>query len=95
MVPFVPEAKSAEEPVNFNLGIRGPHTNVVTMLVCDARAFDTEFEVYTTAFALHLKEFARFDDRCRVGVLGVMNAFGFGESTGGKFACEIELMKMR
>jgi hypothetical protein len=45
----VPEAKSTEETFNFDFGIRGPHTNVVAMLIRDTGTFNAEFQVHTIA----------------------------------------------
>jgi hypothetical protein len=55
IVPLVPEAKDTKKTFDFDFGIRGPHTDVITMLICDTRPLDAKFEVDTIAVGLHLK----------------------------------------
>ncbi len=83
---FGVEAEGAEESVDFDFGVGGPETDVVTVLVGYAGAFGGELDVYAVPVEGVLEELTGDGERGGVRVFGVVDAFGTGESARGEFA---------
>ena len=62
-VLLVVETESAEQALNLNLGVGGPDTDVVSVLVGDAGVLSVEFDVNAVAVSAISEEFASDGDR--------------------------------
>lgn len=76
------EAKGKEKPVNFDIGVRWPDSDVVPVLVSDTGTFDIELDVYAVPVVCGLEEFADLSEGRGVRVLLIVDPFGLVERTG-------------
>ncbi|KAI3480847.1 hypothetical protein L1887_56995 [Cichorium endivia] len=86
-VALVEQAKDGEGALHLLLRVVRPHGDVVAVLVRDAGAVDVELDVHAGSVGGALdKELARLRDDGVVGVLGVVDALGAEEGTGGELS---------
>ena len=81
------EAQGAQKALNFRLSVGRPNTDVVAMLVSDARVLRVKLGVNAVAVGIGGKELPGDGDWGGVGVLRVVNALGASESARRKFTC--------
>jgi hypothetical protein len=86
-VALLPEAERAEEAGNLDIGVRRPDTDVVTVLVGEARAVDIELDVHAVPVVRLLEELVGVRNRGRVRVLRVVDAARLRKRTSRKLAC--------
>jgi hypothetical protein len=82
---LVEQTESAEEASNLDVWVQRPHADVITVLIRDSRALGAKLEMDTVPLLGRLEQLASRSDRCRVRVLGVVDALGLCERTGGQF----------
>jgi hypothetical protein len=80
------QPEGAEQTLYLLVGVDGPNTKMITMLVCDSRTFGVELDMDTVAVCLWSEEFTSDRDRGRVGVLGIVDALGLCQGTSRVFA---------
>lgn len=85
-VLLVVETQGTQQTLNLNFCVRRPDTDVIAMLVSDARVLGVEFDVNAVAVGSLREELAGDSDRGGVRVLRVVNALRPSESTGGQLA---------
>jgi hypothetical protein len=94
-VLLVVKPESAQQAVNFDIWVAWPDADVVTVLVVITGTFDVEFQVNAASFCADVEELTSDCDRSREGVLGVMDTFRPCQSTGGEFACQVFVSKLK
>jgi hypothetical protein len=85
-VPLLREAESTQKAFHLNIWVGGPNTNVVAVLICDARPFDVEFHMNTVAIIGILEQLAGDGNGRSIWVLCVMDTFGPSEGTSRQLA---------
>lgn len=84
---LVVQAQSAEHTFDLQIGVDWPNTQVISMLVCDARTFGVELDVYAVTISLGREKFASQRDRCGVRILCVVDTLSLGKCASGVFTC--------
>lgn len=76
------KAESTQKSFNFGVGIEGPKSNMIPMLICNARTFGVEFNMNTIAACRKREKFFGRGNGRREGIFSVMNTFRTSECTG-------------
>ena len=82
---LVVQAQSAQETGNFEISIRWPNTDVITVLVADTGTLSLKFDMDTVSAPGVLEQLPRYRNRCGEGILGIVNTLGLGEGAGRVF----------
>jgi hypothetical protein len=77
--------ESTQKALNLQIGVDGPDTQVVTMLVGDTRAFGVKLNVDTITVGASLEELTGYVDGGSVGILRIVDTLGLGKGAGGIF----------
>ena len=81
LVFLLMEAESAEQALDFELGIRGPNTDVVAVLIRDTGVLSVEFDVDAVPVRVRGEQLASDGNWSGEGVLRIVNTLGAGECT--------------
>jgi len=84
-VLLIPETEGTKQTVDFQFRIGRPDTNVVTMLVSNARSLSVEFNVNAVAVNSVLEKLASDSNGSRVRVLGIVDTLCPSKGTSRQF----------
>lgn len=79
---LVVKPESTQKALNLQIGVNGPDTQVVTMLVGNTRSFGVKLDVDTITVRASLEELTSDVDGGSVGVLSIVDTLGLGQGTG-------------
>lgn len=85
-IALLVKTQCAEQTLHFDVRVERPYTDVVTVLVGDARTLRAEFDVDTIPVCIASEKFTSDSDGCGIRVLGIVDTLRPGECTSGKFA---------
>ncbi len=85
-IALLVKTQCAEQTLNFDVRVERPDTDVITVLIGDARTLRAELDVDAVPVCIALEKFAGKSNGCGIRVLRIVNALGPGECTGRKLA---------